>query len=94
MADMRELKYLTETLLSEILKGTLSIEETPISDIAGNVRYNFYHSEKDQLNEISNIIDIMKIDDSFTKTLVNDERYSFPEFSPFFRGCISISKGA
>ncbi|MES2203885.1 MAG: hypothetical protein V4496_01565 [Pseudomonadota bacterium] len=93
MVDMRELKYLTETLLSEILKGTLSIEETPLFDIARNVCYKFYHSEKDQLNEISNIADITKIDSSFTKTLIDNKKYAFPEFSPFFRGCISISKG-
>ena len=93
MVDIRELKYLTEILLSEILKGTLSVEETPLFDIARNIRYRFYHSEKDQLNEISNIIDLAQIDDSFTKTLIDDKTYAFPEFSPFFRGCVSISKG-
>lgn len=93
MVDMRELKHIMETFLSEILKGTLSIEETPLFDIARNIRYKFYHSEKDQLNEISSITDIIEIDDSFTKTLIDNKKHAFPEFSPFFRGCISISKG-
>lgn len=93
MVDMRELKHLTEILLSEILKGSLCVEETPLFDIARNIRYKFYHSEKDQLNEISNIIDLAQIDNSFNRTLINAKEYSFPEFSPFFRGCVSISKG-
>ena len=93
MVDMRELKHLTEILLSEILKGNLYVEETPLFDIARNVRYKFYHSEKDQLNEISGITDLTKTDDSFTKTLINSKKHAFPDYSPFFRGCISISKG-
>lgn len=91
MVDMRELKHITEILLSEILKGTLYVQETPLFDLAKNIQYKFYHSEKDQLDEVSSIFELSEGNSEFTKTLIDSKEYAFPEFSPFFRGCVSIS---
>ena len=91
MVDMRELKHITEVLLSEILKGTLYVQETPLFDLAKNIQYKFYHSEKDQLDEVSSIFELSEVDSAFAKTLIDSKEYAFPEFSPFFRGCVSIS---
>ena len=90
MTDMRELKYILEILLVEMTKGNVGTHQTPLYDIAKNVRYNFYHTDKDQLNEISNATKLFDLDQYFTE-LNNQAGCFFPEFSPFFRGCISIS---
>lgn len=91
MVDMRELKHITDILLSEILKGTLYVQETPLFDLAKNIHYNFFHSEKDQFNEILSSSYLSQTNNAFTKTLIDMKNYDFPEFSPFFRGCVSIS---
>jgi len=91
MVDMRELKYILETFLSEILKGNLMIEKTPLFKIAQSVNYDFYHSDQDQYNEISNSNDLIGFDSDFQTMLIESNDRHFPEFSSFFKGCISIS---
>lgn len=91
MKEIQELKYIMETMLNEILMGRLGVERTPLYDLAKNINYSYYHSDKDKLEEIQSISVIPKFDTSFTKTTINNYQYEFPEFGPFFRGCISIS---
>lgn len=88
MTDMRELKYILEVLLSEILKGNVDVHKTPLYEIAKNVKYNFYHTDRDQYSEIANTLNVLHFDQYFS---ANSFEYAFPEFSPFFRGCISVS---
>jgi hypothetical protein len=90
MVELQEVKYIMEVLLSEILRGSLEVENTPLFDLAKNVQYQYYHSERDKVGEILPASDIMNIDSGFTKTVINNDQYTFPEFSPFFKGCISI----
>lgn len=92
MVDMRELKHILEAFFSETLKGNLMIEKTPLYYLAKNVCYDFYHRDNDQYSEISNATDLIKIDPVFKKILSDSKDLSFPEFSPFFKGCISIKK--
>lgn len=91
MSDLHEVKYIMEILLSEILKGNLEVENTPLFELAKNVSYGFYHTDKDKAGEISLASNIKNIDKTFTKTVVNANEYAFPEFAPFFRGCASLS---
>lgn len=88
--SLEEVKHIMETLLAEVLRGKLEVENTPLYDLARNVRYSYYHGDKYKNNEVQVCADIEKIDPSFTKTLTNDTDYLFPEFSSFFWGCISI----
>ena len=91
MTEMHELTHIMETLMSEILKGHLGIEQTPLYDIAQNTRYDYYHSDQDKQVIIRPAKEIENLDPSFTKTLINSETYLFPEFGPFFKGCVSLS---
>lgn len=91
MVEIHEVKYIMETLLSEILKQNLEVEDTPLFELAKLVKYDYFHAEKDQSAEIRPALEIEKIDPNFTKTLINSIEYIFPEFSPFFRGCIAVS---
>lgn len=91
MTELRELKHVMEVLLAEILKGSLEINKTPLFHLAKSVKYGFYHCEKDSANEITSANTLIEIDDSFSKTNMQIDNFIFPEFSPFFRGCISLS---
>lgn len=91
MTELRELKYITEVLMSEIQKGYLGVERTPFMDIANNVQFRFFHNEKDKSQEIEFANNLAAIDPAFMLTSGNDGIYSFPEHSPFFRGCVSIT---
>jgi len=92
MEELQEVKHIMEVLLSEILRGNLEVENTPLFGLAKNVRYGYYHSEKDKSGEIYSSSCIHEADKKFTSTIADSKNYIFPEFSPFFKGCISISK--
>lgn len=92
MVDMRELRHILEVLQSEIIKGNICVEKTPLYSLARDINYSFYHSETDSQNEILPVIQLLDKDPSFTKSLIDEEDYAFPEFSPFFRGCIALSR--
>jgi hypothetical protein len=92
MADLHELKHIMETFLNEILKGHLGVEQTPLYGLAKDTRYGYYHSDKDKLGEVQPAGEIAKIDKALFKLSKEDSENSFPEFGPFFRGCISISR--
>lgn len=91
MTELKELKYLMEVLLSQILKGHLGVEKTPFFTLANNVRYDFFHTEKDTAKEIELANQLGKSNSAFTETIINPKKYSFPEFAPLLRGCVSIS---
>lgn len=92
MAELRGIKHITEILMQEIQAGKLGIERTPLFDLVKHLKINFYHNEKDNTNEITPARDLAHFDIELTNSLVsmNKSMTSFPEFSPFFRGCISI----
>jgi hypothetical protein len=90
MESLEEVKHIMETLLTEVLRGKLEVENTPLYDLAKNVQYCYYHGDKYRNNEVQMCGDIEKIDPTFTRSLTNNLSYLFPEFSSFFWGCISI----
>ncbi len=91
MFEMRELKHIMESVMSEILKGHLGVEQTVLFDIAKNVRYDYFHCDKDKDGEILSAGKIQQLDPRLSKTIIDKNDYLFSEFSPFFRGCIAIS---
>jgi len=90
MMELQELKDIMEELLVEMRLGKLGIEKTPLFEFSSRIQYGYYHSDKDKFGEIAPSTKIETIDKLFTQSLVSDNQYSFPEFSPFFRGCVSI----
>jgi len=92
MADLREIKHILNTFISEVMSGSTHLEKTPLMQQLKENIYKFYHSEQDNLNEILPISELEGIDPMLTKTLVDDKTYQFPSFSPFFKGCISLMR--
>lgn len=91
MVELQEVKHIMEILLTEILKGNLEVENTPLFELAKNVHYEYFHSEKDKADEIQQASLIAELNPKFTHLGSGDGDYQFAEFAPFFRGCISIS---
>jgi hypothetical protein len=91
MAEIREIKHITETLLEEIQAGNLGIERTPLFSVAKNLKISFYHNEKDATQEVSSARNLALLDKSLTQVIINNKQYTFPESSPFFRGCITVA---
>lgn len=92
MVDMRELKYILDKFLSEILNGNLMVEQTPFFNLAETIQYDFYHTDPDQHNEITLLKNVSAIDDNFNKILhVTSIELAPVEFASFFRGCVSFS---
>jgi hypothetical protein len=90
MADMRELKYILEILLSEIIKGNVEVDKTPLAKLAKNVKFSFFHTENDHLDEIINSNELINTDTVFDKIMKLNAGTLFPEHSPFFKGCVLI----
>ena len=91
MADIRNLRHIARAFFSEIHKGKLMVEKTPLLNVANKIDYDFYHTGIDPYNEILPVKNIFERDPAFTKTLYNKDLLQLPEFSAFFNGCISIS---
>lgn len=72
ISDLKELKRLIE----------LFMLSTGI-----NFKLEFYHTERDKLNEIQHSSAIPIADKRF-----DIDKFDFPENSPFFRGCIQITR--
>lgn len=93
MVDMRELKHILDTFFEEIANSSLLTEGTPLFNLTKNVKYDFYHVDIDQYNEISQITDIAEKDPNFKKILYpNAKELTFSDAAPFFTGCISLSR--
>jgi hypothetical protein len=100
ITELDEVKYIMEVFLAEVLKENLEVEGTPLYELAKNVRYNYFHSEKDKHGEILLSNNIPLLDTNFSTSAKNsinninvvEDQSWFPEFATFFKGCISISK--
>ncbi len=91
IAEIRGMKHIADVLFKEIKAGNIGIEKTPLFDLAQKLRINFYHNERDHMNEILPANHLSTLDKSLVTTLIDNEQYTFPESSPFFKGCIAIS---
>lgn len=78
MEDMRELKMLMNVLV--------------LSTGCDDVKYDFFHCDADKFSEIRRSSEIMKEDDRFLECPKEYGERDFAESSPFFRGCIRISR--
>lgn len=92
IAEVREIRHITEIILAEIKNGTTGIEKTPLANSLKKLQIKFFHNEKDSMKEILPASNLASLDESLVRTLITHDPYIFPEFAPFFRGCIGIFK--
>ena len=91
MSELQELKQVMEILISEIVKEHLGVEQTLLYNLAKNIQFEYYHSDKDKRGEVLSIAELSAFDNSLSASLMSDQ-YFFPEFSQFFKGCVRISR--
>lgn len=92
ISDLREVKHITSTYVSELSKGELGIENTPIANLAQQTAFNFYHSEEDMYGEIEYSQNLLSHDAKLQQAHACFDAQGFSENSPFVRGCIRISQ--
>ncbi len=92
MQDMQEVKYIMNVLISEILQGNLEIENTPLYDLAERIEFNYFHTDNSTAGDINPSSAILQLNPKFCTDLNISNEQLFAEYSPFFKGCISISK--
>lgn len=92
--EMRELAHIMQTYINALLNYNIMGSDSAISDIAKNIEFTFYHNVADRHNIMQSSEKLAKADLRFSKK--NHKYYSaaatFPEDSPFVRGCISIGQ--
>lgn len=85
--DLRMVKRLLESL-----RLTLEKTKSPIFDLIKNVKFEFFHTEKDDFSHIEETSK-MPLNDKRLITYHEKDRI-FCETSSFFRGCVRITKAA
>ncbi|EKD70500.1 MAG: hypothetical protein ACD_46C00518G0001 [uncultured bacterium] len=89
--DLIELKHILDIFLQEISRKKLNIEHGVMSQIAENVRFDFFHSKPDRHGEILSTRRMQEEDLSLTKNLNGDCHQPFADAGAFVRGCVRLS---
>jgi len=90
--QMPKIKRLNETFLEEAKNGKLKIEGTPVEWLVKNIKFDFFHSDKDCYDEIHSSEELAKEDPSFMKYYDSDKKRKFAESCAFVRGCVRLSR--
>ena len=88
ISDMREFKFLIETL-KNYRQNTANNEAT---QVIKDFQIDYFHFEKDMCDEIRSSTDIAIEDGAFLEDKKTFQTRDFCATSPFFSGCIRISK--
>lgn len=90
--DLINIKSVMNKFIDEINQGNLNIDQTPISDMAKNIEFDYYHAIEG-FHQISNITQLIQQDDSILD-LVGGNMKKFPRHSSFLKGCIKIKSSS
>lgn len=90
--DLREVKYIMDTFIDEIIDKRLSLENTIVGTIPKIVEYNYFHSKPDKHKEIHLTNEMIFGDKKLYGTLYEKSSSHFANNGTFIRGCVRISK--
>lgn len=86
--DLRDIKNIIETPN----RGINTKNRLPIIDILRQIHYSYFHSEPDQLKEITSSSEITKDDQQLNRYIQQYKNKSFPINAPFMCGSIRIRR--
>ncbi len=89
MNDIREIKHIQSVIEKFIREDSMRLKDTPIYEVATNVSYEYYHSDKDMLNELEST-DKLSLKDEAMKENALQYKKPICTTSPFLRGCVRI----
>jgi len=90
--DLREVKHVLDNTLSYVLKHKQKAKESTLSHLLDEVSFQFFHSDFDQYDEIQQTHQTLKNDQAVKSEMKTCPDKPFCETSPFFRGCVRISR--
>jgi len=92
LEDLREIKRLIDTFVEVTHKGKIKgINNTPVEYCLNHVRFDYFHSDVEDDDEIRPTKEIPQ-DDPRMIFSMSPENNQFSTVSPFTRGCIRLSK--
>lgn len=89
MNDIREIKHIQVVIEKFIQEDDMGLKNTPIYEVITKIKYEYFHSDHDILNELDNTNNLCLKDEGMQ---MNALKYKRPicTTSPFLRGCIRI----
>lgn len=91
MEELREIRHVMRSVQAEIVGDKGKLGDTPMYELATVVDYSYYHSDKDQYDEIESTTLLPENDLSMQAQLAKFPGRTFAETSPFVRGCVRVS---
>lgn len=92
MADLREIKHILQSSISELKADQLKLQNHPMQQLANLVEFDFFHSEDDKYGEIRPTNDIFSEDPRLVAQQKQYPERGFSDNSPILRGCIRIAR--
>lgn len=94
IADLDEVQIVLNKFLKTLGNNELDFSHSLLEAIARDTRFTFFHSNNENYNNIEHIDSLLEYDSRFLQQMSPESAPTlpFPRNSPFFKGCISISK--
>lgn len=93
IVEAREIRKIVMTLVDEITKGIINLNDTPFYDLR-SINFDFYHSDKDINNEFFSSSEIFSEDIAVKKLISAISNKEIPFRNDFLRSCIKIYRKA
>lgn len=93
IAELDQLQIIMDKFL-KALSQDLGFSHSLLETVATHIRFQFFHSQSDNYHNIASIDELLKFDPRFTTFDLLGPNFNlpFPSNSPFFKGCVGISK--
>ncbi len=92
ITEMSQIASLLKRYIHELLSGKFNLTTTLLDQAIRQVAFDFYHINPENHGNVIESKHLEKQDNRFLQTLQNDFVGTFPEHSPFFKGCIKVSR--
>lgn len=89
--DLRELAHILQIYLDEIPKDYLKINNTLLTMVARNIKFDYYHDKFDRENYAKHTSEMPQLDPTLMSCPAGYPNNTFPQTASFLRGCVKIS---
>ncbi len=92
ITEMSQIASLLKRYIHELLSGKFNLKTTLLDQAIRQVAFDFYHINPENYSNIIESKYLVEHDNRFLQAIQNDFVGVFPEHSPFFKGCIKVSR--
>jgi hypothetical protein len=90
MENLREIKYVLEAVLQEILAGKIPLDDTLLYRLLQNIKFDYFHSDADPYQDICLSSTIPDEDIAIANALKQFPDRKFADTASFVRGCVRM----